>query len=207
MVIFWVLLPGFLFAHVAALVFYYPEVLAGGPLPALRVGTALSSYGGFVGGAFGAIAYLRRGQLHVWDYLDALVLGLCAGWFFGRLGCTIVHDHPGVRSDFFLAVRFPSGSRHDLGFYEWLFTIFLIITLLIVRSLKPLPGVMLGTVCILYAPVRFLLDFLRVSDRLYIGLTPAQYGSAALFLVGIWMLAARLHVVFYCTTLRKTEKQ
>jgi prolipoprotein diacylglyceryltransferase len=38
---------------------------------------------------------------------------------------------------------------------------------------------MLTTFIILYMPVRFLLDFLRVSDGRYLGLTPAQWVAVA----------------------------
>jgi phosphatidylglycerol:prolipoprotein diacylglycerol transferase len=47
---------------------------------------------------------------------------------------------------------------------------------------------MIGLTCVLYAPVRFLLDFLRVGDRLYFGFTPGQYFSIALLAVGVVLL-------------------
>jgi prolipoprotein diacylglyceryltransferase len=40
----------------------------------------------------------------------------------------------------------------------------------------------------MYAPVRFFLDSLRVSDPLYWGFTPGQYFSVALFLLGVFLL-------------------
>ncbi|WP_437593604.1 hypothetical protein [Sorangium sp. So ce1000] len=41
---------------------------------------------------------------------------------------------------------------------------------------------------VLYAPVRFLLDFLRIVDVRYAGLTPGQYGAIALFIAGLVLL-------------------
>ena len=110
------------------------------------------------------------------------------GWFFGRLGCTIVHDHPGLPSDFILAVEYPSGARHDLGFYEWLFTIALIVLLFVIRRRGYPAGVLTGITCVAYAPVRFMLDFLRVGDERFYGLTPGQYFALVLMVVGGWVL-------------------
>lgn len=44
------------------------------------------------------------------------------------------------------------------------------------------PGFFLAAFAALYMPVRFMLDFLRVSDARYGGLTPAQWAAAAVLL-------------------------
>ena len=184
----WTLLVGFVTSHLFSLVFYFPEQLFDRPLRWYGIGNAMSSYGGFLGGGLTAVVYLKRKKLPILEYSDSLVLGLTVGWFFGRLGCTLVHDHPGRVTDFFLAVQYPDALRHDLGFYEWLFTIILIGIVLFVRRRDVPTGVIVGVVCVLYAPVRFLLDFLRIADKLYYGLTLAQYFSIALLLFGIGVL-------------------
>lgn len=46
-------------------------------------------------------------------------------------------------------------------------------------------GWYVAAACLAYAPVRFLLDFLRVADARYLGLTPGQLASLALLGVGI----------------------
>ena len=38
----------------------------------------------------------------------------------------------------------------------------------------------------LYAPVRFFLDFLREADKTYDGLTPGHYSSLVTLGLGIW---------------------
>ena len=188
----WVLIPGFVVSHIVVLLLYHPEQLRF-DLGLLDIGRGMSSFGGFFGGALGAVVYLQRHRLPVLPYVDALVLGLVAGWFFGRLGCTVVHDHPGLPSDFILAVEYPSGTRHDLGWYEWLFTIVLYLLLIVIRRRRYPAGVLTGVTCIIYAPVRFMLDFLRVGDRLYLGFTPGQYFALVLAIVGglILMRATR----------------
>ncbi|MBI4698214.1 MAG: prolipoprotein diacylglyceryl transferase [Nitrospirae bacterium] len=183
-----VLAAGFILSHLVDMALYYPEELLLHPLSLLSVGSSMSSYGGFIGAAAGAIIYLKRKGRPVLPYSDALVMGLAAGWFFGRMGCSITHDHPGLPSDFFLAVQYPDMPRHDLGLYEWLFTIFLLIFLFSIRAWRLPPGSLTGILCVLYAPVRFMLDFLRVGDRLYLGFTPGQYFSVLFFGIGLWLL-------------------
>lgn len=185
----WTLVPAFILAHVISLLIYFPEIIDQlDPSALLKIGTAMSSFGGFLGGSIGAIFYLKRNSLSLLEYGDSLVFGLTIGWFFGRLGCTIAHDHPGKFSNFILAVQYPDGTRHDLGFYKWIFTIVLIMILLFLQRRQYPAGIVISVVCILYAPVRFLFDFLRVGDKLYWGLTPGQYAAAFLLLLGLGIL-------------------
>ena len=67
---------------------------------------------------------------------------------------------------------------HDLGWYEFLFTGLIIVPVFLVLNRKPRqPGFFLITFLLLYIPGRFLLDFLRLGDARYAGLTPAQYAG------------------------------
>lgn len=76
---------------------------------------------------------------------------------------------------------------YDLGLMELLFYIFLICGLTLVVAGKPRRESTIITIWFLaYSPVRFLLDFLRVWDRKYAGLTPGQYLCVVMFLVGIY---------------------
>ena len=185
--VFWVLVSSFLLSRWVSSFLYPPGLSPNNLWMLFDVGASMSSYGGFVGGALGACIYGKVRRLPVRRYNDALALGLTAGWFFGRLGCTIVHDHPGIPSTFVLAVQFPDGARHDLGLYEWLVTIGLNVMVWSIRK-KPLPpGALLGVVSLCYAPIRFLLDFLRIGEPTYAGLTLSQYASAGLFIIGAWL--------------------
>jgi prolipoprotein diacylglyceryltransferase len=104
--------------------------------------SGLSSMGGFAGAVLGLFVWCRRNGERVMPYADSLAYGLATGWFFGRMGCYVAHDHPGelmATSDplYFLGVDYPCpmrrtvrrraaslvhiGSefrRHDMGFEE-----------------------------------------------------------------------------------------
>lgn len=186
-------LGGFTGAHLLHVLAYHPELMSQDPWVLFKIWGGLSSIGGFLGGALLGGIYLKLKKQNIIPYGDRIVFGLTAAWIFGRLGCTLSHDHPGIHSDFFLAVAYPGGSRHDLGFYEWLMTLVLM-TIFVIMARKPRrSGLFMATAFLLYAPLRFAFDFLRIStgewaDRRYAGLTPAQYGVTALFLFGVYLL-------------------
>ena len=184
---------GFIMAHLVSVVFYFPERIKENPLVLLNLWSGLSSFGGFLGAAITYLYLSRKENIPSLPYADAVALGLSIGWIFGRLGCTTAHDHPGRHTDFFLAVKYPDGPRHDLGLYELLFTIAL--TVFLHRyARKPRPaGRLIGLFALLYAPVRFGLDFLRATDvsrpdERYAGLTPAQWACLGAFAVGLWLI-------------------
>jgi phosphatidylglycerol:prolipoprotein diacylglycerol transferase len=77
--------------------------------------------------------------------------------------------------------------RHNLGFYEMLWTIVIAAILYSLGKYHPFTGFYTVLVIFLYAPVRFYFDTLRIADPLYFGWTPGQYFSVALFLLGVWI--------------------
>ncbi len=187
----WAVIPGFILSHLVSIVFYFPERIVENPLELLNLFSGMSSVGGFLGGAGGVIYCLRKHNLPVWDYSEPLVHGFLHAWVVGRLGCSVAHDHPGLPSDFFLAVAYPEGARHDLGFYEFLWSVAVVSVFFWRRRHPRATGWSLAFVLMAYAPLRFGADFLRVQDLRYLGLTAAQFICIALFLVGVWVWRIR----------------
>lgn len=189
-----VLVCGFIFAHIFDVFAYQTK----GPRPSLwdilNPFGGISSFGGFIGALGGLFYWCKRHKEPIMPYADSLGLGMGAGWLFGRLGCFTAHDHPGRLTDFFLAVQYPGGARHDLGLYEaiWALGVTLLFAILKRAGKQPL-GLYVGLLATLYGPVRFALDFLRATDLpgadpRYFGLTPGQYGSLATFVAGVALL-------------------
>lgn len=187
----WVVIGGFLGAHLFDVFVYHPARLAADPLLIIKLNIGLSSFGGFLGGFAGALLFAKRHGVKLADLMDLLSLGFIAGWPIGRLGCTLAHDHPGSYSDFFLAVAYPGGARHDLGFYEFLFALVILILFEMLRRKKLPKGSLFLMLVIVYTPVRFFLDFLRIDDVRYLSLTPAQFASI-IFFVAALLLFIRL---------------
>jgi phosphatidylglycerol:prolipoprotein diacylglycerol transferase len=195
-------LAGIVGGHLVHLFFYHPEELAE-PWRVFKVWEGLSSMGGLLGGVVATILYFRSKRVPLRGYTDGFALGMPVGWGIARVGCFTVHDHPGVRTDFPLAVAFPGGPRHDLGLYEaiLLFAIAAIVWTLHRRGV--LRGRLMAVVALLYGTARFLLDFLRTRevvagpgfyaspDGRQLGLTFAQWFTIALVAWAVWVLVLR----------------
>lgn len=188
----WAVVPGLITAHLVALVPHLDRSAGWSPRILFEFWNGMSSFGGFAGAFLSlALYYYRRARASWLAVAEILVQALVVGWVFGRLGCTLVHDHIGKPSNFWLAIRFPDGPRHDLGFYELLYTTLVLLPTVIIlnRKARP-PGATIAWIALLYAPARFLADFLRNTDLAgadvrYWGLTFAQYGCIALACVGL----------------------
>lgn len=189
----WAIGVGFVVSHLFWTFFYnYPLVLKN-PLILVMVWKGISSYGGFFGGTFGAWLFLKRKGIDPLPYLEAAAFGFVPAWVIARTGCTVAFDHPGRTTSFFLGMADKSGVvRHNLGFYEMLWSIVITIALYSLKDYRPFRGFHIVLVLLLYAPVRIFFDSLRVGDRTYWGFTPGQYFSAAVLILGIVMLARGL---------------
>lgn len=199
----WAVVFGFIGAHVLDVIFYQPEALRRDPLLLIKLWAGISSYGGFVGGFLGWLWYMRRHRLPILAYGDSAIYGLAVGFTFGRAGCTIVHDHIGVLTDFPLAMNYTAevvaqhrypiepGLHHNLGLYEFVFMVALCLLLWALDRKPRRPGVMIAATTLLYGGVRFFLDYLRirVTDPRYFGFTFAQWMSLVLVIVGVAMFA------------------
>ncbi|MGK5081918.1 prolipoprotein diacylglyceryl transferase family protein [Bdellovibrionota bacterium FG-1] len=191
----WAVVPGFIGAHLFEMFFYQTDrLMQDGPLELLKFWDGISSYGGFIGAILGLFWYyrttLKKGIL---IYTDLLLQGLVLGWVFGRLGCTIAFDHPGSITNFALAFEQDGVGRHNLGFYEFIFTLVVLLpTTLWIHHKKLKAGYQTVAMALLYAPVRFILDLFRATDKAgsdtrYLGLTFAHYVSLAVAAFGIWL--------------------
>ncbi len=159
----WGVAAGVVFGHLVHLFLYHPEELSDWRR-ALAFWEGLSSFGGLLGGVVAAVVFFRRRRVRFDDYADAFALGVAPGWGIARLGCFVIHDHPGVRT------TFPLDRRGILR------------------------GRLLALLALLYGTTRFFFDFLRASDvpyadARYLGLTPAQYFCFGLWAYAVWKLA------------------
>ncbi|MEA3272173.1 MAG: prolipoprotein diacylglyceryl transferase family protein, partial [Patescibacteria group bacterium] len=151
----------------------------------------MSSFGGFLATAVVLFIVLPKGQKL--RYLDILTIPFIITWMIARIGCFMIHDHPGRLSDFFLAVQFPTGARHDMALYEILAMVALLVILTLLGNgvskwkcrFQVRDGFLVATTILFYTTTRFFLDFLRIDDSRYFNLTPAQYGSILFFIIGL----------------------
>ena len=198
----WGVASGVVFGHLVHLFLYHPEELHDWRR-ILAFWEGLSSFGGLLGGVLAAVVFFHRRHIRIDDYADSWALGIAPGWGIARIGCFVIHDHPGVKTTFPLAVNFPpsamatlgfSGVRYDLGLFDALALFAFTAILYLLRSKGLLRGRLMAVLALLYGTSRFLFDFLRASDvpypdARYLGLTPAQYFCFGLWAYGLYKLS------------------
>jgi phosphatidylglycerol---prolipoprotein diacylglyceryl transferase len=192
----WMLLVGFISAHVLDEIFYHPEEIAKAPWSLFFIWEGISSFGGLIGALIGILLWKRfknEGR-PLLPYADLILSVYPIAWVFGRLGCSVVHDHKGAAAPASIfTVAFPDGPHYDLGLLEMLYTVLISIVVMLMWRRKWPTGTYIGVTAVMYAPVRFFLDFLRLEygntgDRRYFDLTFAQYGCIVLFIFGVYLL-------------------
>lgn len=118
----WLLIGGFLGAHLFSVLFYFPEKVAANPLVLLRVWEDISSFGGILGGAIAGWAFFRFRARDVdaaarLAYLDVAAFVFPIALLIGRVGCALAHDHPGTVTSFPLALSLSSAeAREYIGY-------------------------------------------------------------------------------------------
>jgi phosphatidylglycerol---prolipoprotein diacylglyceryl transferase len=218
----YVVLSGFVVAHLYSVLAYFPREAMEDPLLLLKFWEDISSFGGFAGGLLGLWLFFRFKARDVdaaarLRYLDVIAYVFPFAWAIGRAACTVAHDHPGMVTTFPLGISLKSPEAqayiaffyqesgrlaelppraelakmafHDLGWYEFLYMACLMVPAFLVLDRKPRPpAFFLVAFPLLYVPVRFFLDFLRIGDARYFGLTPGQYAGIAVFLAATFLL-------------------
>ena len=232
----WLIIGGFLGAHLFAVLFYFPHKIARDPLVLIRVWEDISSFGGIVGGIIGIWLFFAL-RARVVDaatrlaYFDVSAYVFVIALAIGRVGCALAHDHPGTVTRFPLAISLESADAqsyvrqvyanagrsaelpapdaiahfgfHDLGLYEFLYLAVVVVPIVVLAGKRPrAPGFFLALFVATYMPVRFALDFLRVSDARYAGLTPAQWLALA-SLAGLAGILLRRRLVGPTTALQR----
>jgi len=113
---------------------------------------------------------------------DAFVFPLILGIAVGRIGCFLTglpdHTH-GVHTNLPWAVDFGDGPRHPTQLYEIAFLLLLGVALLIRTRRGPMWNGQLFRLFMLgYLAFRFAVEFIKPSDKPWLGLSAIQVASA-----------------------------
>ena len=168
----YVVLCGFVVAHLYSVLAYFPREAMEDPLLLLKFWEDISSFGGFAGGLLGLWLFFRFKARDVdaaarLRYLDVIAYVFPFAWAIGRIACTVAHDHPGTVTTFPLGISLESPEAqasiasfyreagrlaelpppavlskmafHDLGWYEFLYTLCLMVPAFVVLDRKARP--------------------------------------------------------------------
>lgn len=154
----------------------------------------LSWYGGLIGGVGAGLAYIVLKGWPVVSTLAAATPGLAFGHLLGRIGCFLVGDDYGTPSTLPWAVAFPEGLPpttvpvHPTQLYEAIGLGLLGWLLLRWRRRGVRDPVVLGRYLVAAGTLRFVIEFIRVNERVAFGLSVAHLVSLVAIAVGIGVL-------------------
>jgi len=154
----------------------------------------LSWFGGLVGGIGAGLFVMLRHKWPVVAVLAAASPALAIGHAIGRIGCFLVGDDYGRPSTLPWAVAFPEGLPpttvrvHPTQIYEALALMPIAWLLFRWRRRRMPDSAVLGAYLIMTSAIRFLIEFIRINERVALGLTVAQWASIGLAAAGLWLL-------------------
>ncbi len=225
----WTFASAAFWAHALDSIFYHPDELTRRWWSIFLIWENMSSMGGIVGAIIGAVMWkfvqvnkvgykiwpsLRKLPLPILPYTDVMCATFPIAMAFGRLGCALVHDHPGALAPpgTWAALRWPlspedgvhrvwgplhvqfggSLTRYDLGLIECVFVAFLALAVALTWNRKLRVGTYAVVICLGYTPARFVMDFYRATedsagDKRWGTLTFAQYATMVMFALGLFL--------------------
>jgi phosphatidylglycerol:prolipoprotein diacylglycerol transferase len=150
----------------------------------------LSWYGGLIGGVGAGLIYIVIRGWPLVPTLAAATPSLAFGHMLGRIGCLLVGDDYGRPTDLPWGIAFPDGLPpttvpvHPTQIYEAL-GLAVLGSLLIHWRRRGVPErIVLGRYLLGAGGLRFAVEFLRVNERVALGLSVAHFASIAIAAVG-----------------------
>lgn len=161
-------------------------------------------YGGLIGGLITGTAYGLWKKLPFWKTADVLAPSIALGSFFGRMGCLLNGCCYGRQTDLPWAITFTNPLAHDLSntplnvplhpteIYDGLLNLALYAFLAWLFRHKKFDGEIIATYLICYSITRSVVEYFRgdySNLHYHLGLTPAQWISVPMFIIGLTLAA------------------
>ncbi|MDD2707456.1 MAG: prolipoprotein diacylglyceryl transferase [Verrucomicrobiae bacterium] len=170
------------------------------PLEIFRIDHGgLVFYGGFLMSLLTLWLWCRWNKRAFALVMDAMVPALAIAQAFGRVGCFMNGCCYGRECDHFWAVRPGSPPEvaghalHPVQLYETFGLLDIFLTLLVLEKLRRYPGYVACSYVLLYAFLRFFIEFFRGDlPRVILGRFTLAQGLCAILFAGAWIISTRL---------------
>jgi phosphatidylglycerol:prolipoprotein diacylglycerol transferase len=178
-----------------------PQAFFANPLPLLFSTMGFAWFGAFLGGFIALVLLARAYKVKMLLLLDVASPAAALGYGVGRIGCLISGDGDyGIPTSLPWGMSFPNGlvptdeRVHPTPIYELLAALVIAHILWrlgrrILNRERP-DGTVFAYYLILSGLARFLVEFIRINPRVFLGLSNAQLASAACFVAGVVLLWA-----------------
>jgi phosphatidylglycerol:prolipoprotein diacylglycerol transferase len=157
----------------------------------------MSWFGGFVGGIGAALWWMRRHRWPLVPLLSAATPALAIGHAIGRIGCLLVGDDYGRPTDLPWGIAFPHGLPptdvpvHPTQLYEAIPLVGIAWLLVRWRRAGTPDAQVLARYLILTGALRFAIEFVRINERVALGLTVAHWVLLGAVLAGLFIIRRR----------------
>lgn len=147
------------------------------------------SYGGFILGALAFVFLLKIQKENVLKWCDLGAISLAAGLCLGRLGNVFAGEYSGILT----AGRFNIHGIVPVTLFEAVVVLIIAIGLFIAnRFSKFKDGIIFYLFILFYSGSRFIIDFWRDENDLFLHITLGQYVGLILFFVSGYLLFTKL---------------
>lgn len=174
-----------------------PREFFADPWPQLFSRFGFAWFGGFIGGTLALIFLARWTKIPLLEFLDICSPAACVGYAIGRIGCLLSGDGDyGVPTTLPWGMSFPNGlvptiqRVHPTPIYEFLIWLGIgaILWYMGTKSLHGPKGEIFCNYLILTGVARFLVEFIRINPRSFLGMSNAQTASMVSVLFGAVLL-------------------
>ncbi|HJY11165.1 MAG TPA: prolipoprotein diacylglyceryl transferase family protein [Flavobacterium sp.] len=155
--------------------------------------------GGFLGGLFGVELIKKIIGVKIASG-DLYVIPIIVALFIGRIGCFsmgIAEPTYGNETTFFTGMNLGDGlQRHPVALYEMLFMILLFVLFQSIKNKNLINGDRFKLFMVLYFLFRFLVEFLKPYQSLFLNLSSIQWSSILIFIY-YWKFLCRISAFKY----------
>lgn len=182
------LLAGIIGSRIVYVILYYYQFSNWHEMFFLWYG-GLVSYGGIFFGFLAAALVLKRFHQNILQWFDIGIIGLFLGWAFGRVGCLLAGDVPGMISSSKIAIR----GQIPVSLFEAIWSLVLAAGLLYLFFAKKdflakfNDGLLFFLGLAGYALGRFVIDFYR-QESIFFLLKGGQVGSLIILVIILFII-------------------
>jgi len=188
---FYSIVAGFIGARAGHVLFSWPEGLPLTLLGAIDLTKGgLSFTFGLAAALTASFIYMKYKKIDALRFADFIAPYIVIAHIISRVGCFLTGMHIGKQTSFFLGVMVDGAVRHNVALYEIIILLAMLAALAYLRRFALPEGSIFATYLLLYAVLRFPLDFLR-TDPTYYGLTAAQYVLMGIFALSLGFFCCR----------------
>lgn len=158
--------------------------------------SGMSYHGAFIGFLIASILFCRKHKVSFWFLADISVLGISAGYVFGRIGNFFNQELIGRATEVPWGIYVNDILRHPSQLYEaFLEGILIFVILFIYRNRKTFDGQLAIMYGVLYSIARIVAEFFREPD-IQLGFLYGGWLTMGMLISGIFALISIVIFVF-----------